>query len=216
MNAGEMINMSSGNNIQEGNNSFGVVIATVISNKDDPKKIGRVQIDFPGRGLSDNNMAWVVSPVAGNNKGFFFLPEEGDQVLVAFRQGDINEPYILGVLWNEKDKPPEKNENGENNIKMIKSRSGHVIKIDDTKGKEKIEIIDKSQKNKIIIDTKENKISLISEKDIEILAPKGKLTISAKEIEVKSSASTKIEASAGMDLKASGTTTIKGATVNIN
>jgi hypothetical protein len=99
---------------------------------------------------------------------------------------------------------------------MIKSRSGHIIRIDDTQGKEKIEIIDKTQNNKIIIDTKENKISLISDKDIEILAPQGKLTISAQEIEVKSSASTKIEASASMDLKASGTTTIKGATVNIN
>ncbi len=213
MNSLEMINMS---NMQDSNNTFGVTIAKVINNKDDPEKIGRVQIEFPGRGKPDNSWAWVVSPMAGNNKGFFFLPDVDDEVLVAFEQGDINQPYILGVLWNEKDKPPGKNENGENNIKMIRSRSGHVIRIDDTKGKEKIEIIDKSQKNIIIIDTKENKISLISEKDIEILAPKGKLTISAKEIEVKSSASTKIEASAGMDLKASGTTTIKGATVNIN
>lgn len=213
MNSLEMINMG---NTQDSNNTFGVTVAKVINNKDDPEKIGRVQIEFPGRGKPDNSWAWVVSPMAGNNKGFFFLPDVDDEVLVAFEQGDINQPYILGVLWNEKDKPPGKNENGENNIKMIKSRSGHVIRIDDTKGKEKIEIIDKSEKNKIIIDTKDNKISIISEKDIEILAPKGKLTISAKEIEVKSSASTKIEASAGMDLKASGTTTIKGATVNIN
>ena len=213
MNPLEMIDM---NNAQESNNTFGVTIAKVINNKDDPEKIGRVQIEFPGRGRPDNNWAWVVSPMAGNNKGFFFLPDVNDEVLVAFEHGDINQPYILGVLWNEKDRPPGKNENGENNIKMIKSRSGHVIRMDDTKGKEKIEIIDKTENNKIIIDTAENKISIISDKDIEISAPKGKLTITAKEIEVTSSTTAKIEANAGMDIKASGNITIKGAMVNIN
>ncbi|MCE8425238.1 MAG: phage tail protein [Candidatus Methanoperedens sp.] len=213
MNPLEMIDM---NNAQESNNTFGVTIAKVINNKDDPEKIGRVQIEFPGRGKPDNNWAWVVSPMAGNNKGFFFLPDVNDEVLVAFEHGDINQPCILGVIWNEKDRPPGKNENGENNIKMIKSRSGHVIRMDDTKGKEKIEIIDKSENNRIIIDTAENKISIISDKDIEISAPKGKLTITAKEIEVTSSTTAKIEANAGMDLEASGNITIKGAMVNIN
>ncbi|MCE8427100.1 MAG: phage tail protein [Candidatus Methanoperedens sp.] len=213
MNPLEMIDM---NNAQESNNTFGVTIAKVINNKDDPEKIGRVQIEFPGRGKPDNNWAWVVSPMAGNNKGFFFLPDVNDEVLVAFEHGDINQPCILGVIWNEKDRPPGKNENGENNIKMIRSRSGHVIRMDDTKGKEKIEIIDKSENNRIIIDTAENKISIISDKDIEISAPKGKLTITAKEIEVTSSTTAKIEANAGMDLEASGNITIKGAMVNIN
>jgi len=212
MNPLEMIN----SNTQDSNNTFGVTIAKVINNKDDPEKIGRVQIEFPGRGKPDNIWAWVVSPMAGNNKGFFFLPDVDDAVLVAFEHGDINQPYILGVLWNEKDKPPGKNQNGENNIKMLRSRSGHVIRMDDTKGKEKIEIIDKAENNKIIIDTAENKISIISKKDIEISAPAGKLTITAKEIEVTSSTTAKIEANAGMDLNASGNITIKGALVNIN
>lgn len=213
------IDINNISNIQKSNNTYGVIIATVIKTKDDknnPKNIGKVQIDVPGRGITDNIWARVVSPVAGNNKGFFFLPEKDDQVLVAFRHGDINDPYILGVLWNEKDKPPEKNENGKNNIKLLRSRSGHVIRIDDTEGKGKIEIIDRTNNNRIIIDTENNKISLISEKDIEISAPNGKLTIAAKEIEVTSSTSAKIETNAGMDLKASGNMTIKGTTVNIN
>ncbi len=99
---------------------------------------------------------------------------------------------------------------------MIKSRSGHIIRLDDTDGKEKIEIIDKTEKNMIVIDSKDNKISIKSDKDIEISAPNGKVTIDAKDIEAKSSASAKIEASAGMDLKASSSMNIKGATVNIN
>jgi len=68
----------------------------------------------------------------------------------------------------------------------------------------------------IVIDSKENKISFKSEKDIEILAPNGKMTINVKDIEIKSSGSAKIEASSGMDLKASGNMNVKGATVNIN
>ncbi|MEW5818321.1 MAG: DUF2345 domain-containing protein, partial [Spirochaetota bacterium] len=86
----------------------------------------------------------------------------------------------------------------------------------DEQGKEKIEIIDKTGKNLMSIDTEENKITISSDKDIELSAPKGKISIQAKEIEMKSSAATKIEASSGMDVKASGNMNIKGATVNIN
>ena len=125
-------------------------------------------------------------------------------------------PYIVGSLWNGVDVPPETNRDGENNIRIIKSRSGHIIKLDDTEGKEKIEIIDKTEKNMIAIDAKDNKISLTTDKDIVIAAPNGKVTITAKDLEMKSSAATKIEASAGMDLKASGTMNVKGAMVNIN
>jgi uncharacterized protein involved in type VI secretion and phage assembly len=203
-------------NEEEVEKIFGVAAAIVTNNKDELEE-GRVKIKFPW--LSDDNETdWVriATLMTGNERGSFFLPEVGDEVLVAFEQGDINHPYIIGALWNGKDKPPEKNSDGKNNLRIIKSRSGHVIKFDDTEGKEKIEIMDKTEKNIIVIDTKDNKISLSSDKDIEISAPNGKVTINAMDIEVKSSASTKIEASAGMDLKASGNTTIKGAMVNIN
>ena len=154
--------------------------------------------------------------MAGKERGAFFLPEVNDEVLVAFEHGDINMPYVIGSLWNGVDKPPETNSDGKNNIRMIKSRSGHIIRLNDKDGEEKIEIIDKSEKNSIEISTKDNKISIKSDKDIEISAPNGKLTIEAKDIEIKSSASTKVEAGAGMDVKASATMNIKGATVNIN
>ena len=105
-------------------------------------------------------------------------------------------------------KPPETNSDGKNNFRLIKSRSGHIIKLDDTDGNEKIEIVDKSNNNSVIIDTSNNKISIKSDMDIEISAPNGKVSIAANEIEIKSTTSAKIEASAEM--------TVKGATVNIN
>lgn len=195
---------------------YGFVIGIVTNNKD-PEEIGRVKVKFPWLSEEDeSNWARIVSPMAGNDMGMFFLPEVDDEVLVGFQHGDINMPYILGSLWNGVDKPPEDNSDGKNNIRMIKSRSGHVIKLDDTQGEEKIEIVDNTKKNIIIIDGKTNKISFKSESDIEISAPNGKVSINALDFEVKSSASTKIEASSGMDLKTSGSMNLKGSMVNIN
>lgn len=197
-------------------NITGVVIGIVTNNKD-PDDLGRVKVKFPWLSDSDeSNWARVISPMAGKERGIYFLPEVDDEVLVAFEFGDINMPYVIGSLWNGKDKPPQMNSDGKNNMRIIKSRSGHLIKLDDTDGAEKIEIIDKSEKNKIVIDAKNEKISIISNKDILISAPNGKVTIEANDIEAKSNASTKIEASAGMDLKASGNMNVKGATVNLN
>lgn len=195
---------------------YGVVVGIVTNNKD-PEGLGRVKVKIPRiSGEDESNWARVVSFMAGKERGAFFLPDVDDEVLVAFEYGNINIPYIVGSLWNGKDKPPVTNDDGKNNIRIIKSRSGHIIRLDDTEGKEKIEIVDKSENNKIIIDTKNKKISIKSDKDIEISAPNGKVTIEAKDIETKSTASAKIEASSGLDLKASGTMNIKGATVNIN
>ncbi|MFZ3058851.1 MAG: phage baseplate assembly protein V [Candidatus Methanoperedens sp.] len=194
----------------------GVVVGIVTDNKD-PDKLGRVKVKIPRLSAEDeSNWARVISFMGGKQMGGFFLPEVNDEVLVAFEYGDINIPYVIGSLWNGKDSPPLTNDDGKNNFRIIKSRSGHVIRLDDTDGQEKIEIVDKSENNKIIIDTKEKKISIISDKDIEISAPNGKVKIEAMDIETKSSASTKIEASSTMDLKASATANLKGATVNIN
>jgi uncharacterized protein involved in type VI secretion and phage assembly len=195
---------------------YGFVIGIVTNNKD-PEEIGRVKVKFPWLSEEDeSNWARIVSPMAGNDMGMFFLPEVDDEVLVGFQHGDINMPYVLGSLWNGVDKPPEDNSDGKNNIRMIKSRSGHIIKLDDTQGEEKIEIVDNTKKNIIIIDGKTNKITFKSESDIEISAPNGKVSINALDFEVKSSASTKIEASSGMDLKTSGSMNLKGSMVNIN
>lgn len=195
---------------------YGVVVGIVTNNKD-TEKLGRVKVKIPRlSGEDESNWARVISFMAGKERGAFFLPEIDDEVLVAFEYGDINMPYVIGSLWNGKDVPPENNSDGKNNIRVIRSRSGHVITLDDSDGSEQIKIMDKTQKNMIIIDAKNNKISIKSDKDIELSAPNGKVTIEAMDIETKSTASTKIEATSGVDVKASGNLNIKGAMVNIN
>jgi len=194
----------------------GVVIG-VVTNNQDPDSMGRVKVKFPWLSdVDESYWARVAAPMAGNKRGAYFLPEVDDEVLVAFEHGDMRFPYVLGALWNGKDAPPLTNDDGKNNVRIIQSRSGHVVKFNDEDGKETIEIIDKSKNNKIVIDTSRSSITITSDKDITLSASKGKITLDAQDVAIKSSASTKLESGSTMDVKASGTLTVKGATVNIN
>jgi uncharacterized protein involved in type VI secretion and phage assembly len=193
------------------------VVVGVVTNNQDPDKMGRVKVKFPW--LSDVDESWwarIAAPMAGKQRGAFFLPEVSDEVLVAFEHGDVRFPYVLGALWNGEDAPPLTNDDGKNNVRMIKSRSGHVVKLNDEDGKETIEIIDKSQKNSIVIDTSKNTITVTTDKDITLSASQGKITLNAKQVEISSSDSTKLKSGSTMNVEASGTMTIKGSTVNIN
>jgi len=193
------------------------VVVGVVTNNQDPDGMGRVKVRFPWLSDSDESQwARIAAPMAGKERGVYFLPEVDDEVLVACEHGDPRFPYILGALWNGQDAPPETNSDGKNNIRVIKSRSGHVIRLNDEDGKEMIEIVDKSEKNSIVFDTANNTITITTDKDITLAAPQGTIKLDAQKIEIKSSADARIEAGAGMDVKASATMNVKGATVNIN
>jgi phage baseplate assembly protein gpV len=85
--------------------------------------------------------ARVMMPMAGNRRGFHFLPEVGDEVVVAFQDGDNNHPIILGGVWNSASPPPDQaKESADNNLRTIVSRSGHEVTFDDTRGSEKVTI----------------------------------------------------------------------------
>lgn len=162
------------------NRIFGVMIGLVTNNQD-PEKMGRVKVEFPTLSeQNESNWARIASPMAGKERGFYFLPEVGDEVLVVFEHGDINFPYILGALWNGKDKPPSDNSDGKNDQRIIQSRSGHKIILDDKEGEEKIIIQDKTGKNKVMIDSKSNTMNVTVEKDLTI-ETKGKITIKNSE-----------------------------------
>jgi uncharacterized protein involved in type VI secretion and phage assembly len=195
---------------------YGVVVG-IVTNNQDPEKLGRVKVRFPWLGDNDESFwARLATPMAGQERGLYLLPEVEDEVLVVFEHGDLRFPYILGGLWGGRDRPPIDNSDGKNQIRMIRSRSGHTIRLNDTDGEETIEIIDKTQHNKITIDSAKNTISIVSDRDITLSAPQGKITLTAKELEFKSSAGTKIESQAGTDIHATNTIAIRGATINLN
>lgn len=194
---------------------FGV-IAGVVTNNNDPEKLGRVMVTIPAFGDAVSGWARIAAPAAGKNRGAWFLPEVDDEVLVAFEHGDIRFPYVLGAVWTSKAPPPEDIDAGGANRRSITSRSGHVIRLDDTKDKEKIEIVDKTGKNQIVITSSDNGLSIAADGDIVISSASGSVTIKGKDVTIKASGSAKIEATSGLDLKASGKATLKGATVAIN
>ena len=84
---------------------YGVTTGRVI-NPLDPLMLGRVQVQLPFIDALDlSPWARVVTPMVGQFAGNYFIPNLGDEVLVAFEHGDIAYPFVVGSLWNEKDKP---------------------------------------------------------------------------------------------------------------
>jgi uncharacterized protein involved in type VI secretion and phage assembly len=191
------------------------VAVGIITNNQDPQGLGRVKVKFPW--LSDStesDWAKVLSFMSGGGRGAVFLPEVNDEVLVAFEHGDINFPYVLGGLWNQQDAPPEKNADGKNNVRKIRSRSGHeiifqdnresgqeqlqirsnsghTVLLDDSTGAEQVVIKDKTGSNLVTIDSTTNTISIESAM---------KLSLKSQMIEIE----------------ADGVLTLKGAVIKLN
>lgn len=115
---------------------FGVQSGLVTDNVD-PNGQGRVKIELPAvdDGAAGRFTTWarLVTPMAGGDRGVWFIPEVGDEVAVIFESGDPNRPFVLGALWNGTDAPPE-TASADNDIRSIVSRSGIRITMDDKSG----------------------------------------------------------------------------------
>ncbi len=196
------------------------VIALVTDNKD-PSKLGRVKVKYPVVSQQDtSHWAPIIMLGAGKNRGWFFIPEVDDEVLVLFEHGDFTRPIVVGALWNGKDKPPDKND-GSNTRRLIKSRQGSKITFDDDKGT--ITLEDGTGKGKITIDAA-NKITIEAlEGDVCFQAPQGDMKIVAKAAEMKAQQNLEIHAGSNMswgtdaDVKINGqNVTMSGSMANQN
>lgn len=189
----------------------GVVVGVVTDNNDTDQKLGRVKVKYPwlaGANKAEIASTWarLASPLAGrDNKGFFFIPEVDDEVLLAFEHGNPNRPYIVGVLWNSKNKPPEHDkawvEEGRTLRRMIRTQSGHKIVIDDSSNSPQILIQDKTEKNLILIDTKNNNIEVKAQNDFIVEA--------GRDIKMTAKGKVEIDAGSTMTQKAKGKLTIE-------
>lgn len=121
---------------------YGVYPALVNDIKD-PDGQGRVQITLPWAPDTDGGAyeAWarLATMMAGSNRGSWFVPDVNDEVLVAFEGGDPRRPYVVGALWNGSDAPPESMDgSGRNAKKVLRSRNGVKVTLDDTDGQEQL------------------------------------------------------------------------------
>ncbi len=195
----------------EGSRVYEPLIGLVTDNKD-PSKLGRVKVKLPIL-HKDETTFWcpIIMLGAGKNRGWFYIPEVDDEVLVMFEHGDQDHPLIVGALWNGKDKPPDKNPGG-NPRRVIKSRAGSKITFDDDK--EQLIIEDGAGCGIITFDAKANKIIIEAKKgDVCFQAPKGDIQVSAQEAEFTAKQNIEIHAGSNMSFGTDAKATIKGQAV---
>jgi uncharacterized protein involved in type VI secretion and phage assembly len=121
---------------------YGVSPALVVDIKD-PDNQGRVKVSLPwspdAKGASYEVWARLATLLGGNNRGSWFIPDVNDEVLVAFEHGDPRRPYVVGGLWNGRDQAPESMDGSGNNYKkVLRSRNGVKVTLDDQDGQEKL------------------------------------------------------------------------------
>jgi uncharacterized protein involved in type VI secretion and phage assembly len=120
----------------------GVYSAIVVDNID-PDNLGRVKVRVPQALAADasgaEHWARIATVMAGGHRGTWFVPDVKDEVLVAFEAGDATRPYVLGALWNAADPPPATMLPG-NDRKLLRSRNGLTITLDDQDGRESVAI----------------------------------------------------------------------------
>lgn len=201
----------------------------IVTDNNDPENLFRVKVKFPWWDDTLNSY-WirVVNSGGGADRGFVNLPEVNDEVLVGFEDGHMDRGYVLGGLYNGKDKPKNPSSALVNGGKVVlrewRSRAGHRITISDKSGEEFIEITDASGKFQMKLDITSKKTTIVNEqKKVEMES--GKILVeSDSNVEVKAQGNIKItgagnvdvEATGNLGLKANGQVTIKGAVVNIN
>ncbi|WP_234859162.1 type VI secretion system Vgr family protein [Aquimarina aquimarini] len=133
--------------------------ATVVENSD-PDGLGRIKVQFAWQKPLGERTPWLrmMTPHAGADKGFHFIPEINEEVMVGFEGGNAERPFVLGALYNGS-KNPSSWQSQNNDIKAIRTKSQHTITLDDSNGAEMITITDKNN-NIIRIDTANNNIEI--------------------------------------------------------
>jgi uncharacterized protein involved in type VI secretion and phage assembly len=177
----------------------------IVTDNHDPDGLARVLVRFPWLGDgSTSSWARVTTLMAGRDRGTFFIPEVDDEVLVAFELGDIGAPYVVGSLWNHVDVPPEAGGDGENNVRLIRSRSGQELRFNDAPGSEVVEITTTTGQ-KIRLDDGNDRIEIVSGSgDRTILVDAG-----SGDIELRADTSITIETAGDLALKAGGDLTFE-------
>ncbi|MDZ4822259.1 MAG: type VI secretion system tip protein VgrG [Flavobacteriales bacterium] len=153
-------------------------VAKVVDNKD-PDALGRIKVQYYWQKSADTT-PWLrmTTPHAGKERGFYMLPEIGDEVIVGFEHGNASIPFVIGSLYNGKENSSDRYDN-DNYIKTIRTISGNEIRLSDKSGEEAIHIFTKDKMNEVLITMKDDGlVKILSNKNIMVEAKDG--------IEVKS------------------------------
>jgi uncharacterized protein involved in type VI secretion and phage assembly len=190
---------------------YGVVVGIVTQN-DDKDKLGRVKVKFPW--LSDNDesdWARITQLGAGPNAGAVFIPEVNDEVLVAFEHGDISRPFVIGGLYNGKDKPNLGDglfNQGKVKRNGFVSRKGHKFVFFEDSGKSGIALITSDAKIKVSLNESNSEVHIECQ---------GKVLIKSQgDMNLESGGSLTLKGDGGVKVNSSGTVEVKGSQVKLN
>jgi len=187
------------------------VVNGIVTGNDDPMNLGRVKVKLPW--LSDTAetfWARLSQPGAGKEYGMVWVPQVGDEVLLAFEHGDIAHPVVLGGLWNGTDTAPfgdELLDAGKVKRSGFVSRGGHKLVFFDADDESGIALISADNKFRVSLNETKGQLKLYFD---------GKLLLEGTgDVELKTQGKFKVDA-AEVAIKASGQTSIKGSTVALN
>ena len=139
-----------------------------VTDNEDPNDLGRVRVQFDWQAQQDGSMMtpWLrmAQPYAGGGKGFSFIPEIGEEVMVDFEGGNAERPYVKGTLYNGIDDVDGKwvaDNNSANKVKAIRTRNGHTIEIHDEGKDGFIRIYDNEKENYILTFSTDRKLIML-------------------------------------------------------
>ena len=206
---------------------YGLHYGVVVQNKD-PDGLSRIKVRLPWLDHGDTDQthwAQLQTPMEGDKFGWYTLPDVEDAVVVMFVAGDSAQPVVLGGVWSKPDNSPEPNEDGKNNFRGYRSRSGHRLILDDT-DKTKVVLADKTTKNMIGVGNFDKsgagpnvcaiyKPPMAGDTGVSISSMEGKMEITAKTKltikgeNIKINAKTTIDIKAGSDFQMEGSSSAK-------
>lgn len=205
-----------------------------VTDNKDPEKLGRVRVAFEW-GSAETPWLRVVWPHAGKDRGFYFVPEVGDEVLVGFEMGKEHAPYVIGSLYNGKNGQPSQFTD-KDDIKIIRTRSGNEIIFDDRgvitihHEKNTIELncdgdgtLTMKTKGELVLKADKDikleaggAVSITSGKDLSMDAGKDFKVAARTNVDIAASSGAKLKANATLEVSATGQLLLKGTTSKLN
>ena len=216
------------------------IITGLVKENWDEEHPGMVKVEYFLGEMGKNLTGWVpvAVPYAGNQYGYYALPEVGTEVVLAFQMGNRNSPIVLGCIWNRQNALPGETANENNTMKKLLTKGGCEIQFSEEEGKEQIlvrtpkglnllledenetiRLSDQDEKSGISVDTKNGAVTILADKTLELKVGGNvmlSLTGSSKEMKI---AGGKVTCNAdqnlelkGQNVKLEGTSTqIKGS-----
>jgi uncharacterized protein involved in type VI secretion and phage assembly len=201
---------------------YGVVIGQV-TDIADPDDMFRVKVALPW--LSDDYESWwarVAAPGAGNGRGLAWLPEIGDEVLVAFGHGDVRSPYVIGGLYNGVDAPPLGASQlidtaaGQVVRRACVSRTGHKIVLSDDETSPQVHLATGDGQLTITLDGSQTAITVTSQGTVTISGSTGVQITSDADVSIQATGQLSLSGSAGVTIDGGPSVQVTGGTIQLN